>query len=210
MTESFISFDKDDCEVIEQCTSKELKQLMLLNRTKRKHLVDVLKQVLELLNATNKIVWQRQNEEMPRLKSKNLKNGCSSLGTPFFKLRNNKVSCWSNPDLERKRQNKELVLSKMIPPIKWTTKDKLLLKKFVAVFYSYTREKELNKKIKNLENMCKREKDADQIARYNLEIEELKKEVDNLQNSESDKYPELNSADSIDWYEISEQMNGEY
>lgn len=195
--------------MIENCTSKELKQLMLLNRTKRIHLVRVLKQILELLNTTNKIIWQRQQEDIPNLKWTVFKSGSSSLGVPFFKLRNNKVSCWSNLDVERKRHNKELMLHKMMPPIKWTAKDKLLLKKFVAVFYSYTREKELHEKIKHLENLCDTINDPENASVYSAQINEMKKEVQNLQKCESDVCPDLNCSDNIDWFEISEQLKGE-
>lgn len=208
VTESINFFDKSDIEIIEKCTNTELKQLMLLNRTKRKHLVNVLKQILELLNNTNKIIWQREQEDIPKLKWTVFKTGSSSLGAPFFKLRNNKVSCWSNSDVERKRHNKELMLYKMVPPIKWTTKDKLLLKKFVAVFYSYTREKELNEKIKNLENICNKIKDSEKISIYNTEIKKMRKEIQLVQNSETDIYPDLCSSDIIDWFEISEHLKG--
>lgn len=183
---------------------------MLLNRTKRRHLVHVLKQILQLLNATNKIIWQRQQEDNPNLKWTIFKSGSSSLGVPYFKLKNNKVSCWSNPDVERKRRNKELMLYKMIPPIKWTMKDKLLLKKLVAVFYSYTREKELQEKIKNLEDLCNTSSDPESKNIYSAQIKEVKKEIQRLQKSGSKAYPDLHSSDSIDWFEISEQLKGKH
>lgn len=196
--------------MIDKCTSKELKQLMLLNRTKRRHLVRVLKEIIELLNTTNKIIWQRQQEDNPNLKWTIFKSGSSSLGVPYFKLKNNKVSCWSNPDVERKRQNKELMLYKMIPPIKWTMKDKLLLKKLVAVFYSYTREKELQEKIKNLGDISNTSDDPESKNIYAVQIKKMKKEIQSLQKGGSNAYPNLDSSDSIDWFEISEQLKGKH
>lgn len=210
VTESLMSIEKDDLVIVDRCSSAELRQLMLLNRTKRQHLVDVLKQILELLNTTNRIIWQKQKDDNPKSKWIAFKSGSSSLGTPFFKLRNNKVSCWSNVDVERKRHNNELMLYRMMPPIKWTLKDKLLLKKFVAVFYSCAREKELLGKIKTLENICKAEEDPEKTRSYNNDIKKMKKEIHSLRNSKNESYPELNSNDNIDWYEISEQMKGNH
>lgn len=210
VTESLMILEKEDIEVIDKCTCLQLKKLMLLNRTKRKHLVNVLKQILELLNTANKIIWQNQKEESPKLKLLGFKTGSSSLGIPFFKLRHNKVSCWANVDVERKRQNNELMLCKMVPPIKWTTKDKLLLKKLVAVFYSCARERDLLDKIKKLEVTCKKVKDAEKQRNCNDDIKKMKIEIRQLRNSKSECYPELNSDVDIDWYEISEQMKGKF
>lgn len=207
VAELLVQFEKDDLEVISKCTSLELKRLMVFNRAKRKHLVDILRGILKLLNVTNKMIWQKQRDDVPTLNWTKFKSGSSSIGIPYFKLRNSKMSCWSNADVERKRQNNELMLHKMMAPIKWTMKDKLLLKKFVAVYHSHAQEKQLISKLKHLEDLCNSLSGAEKIRVQNEQIK-TKRELQQVRNSKKESYPELNSEDCIDWFEVSDQLNG--
>lgn len=187
--------NKDEIGTIERSSCIDLKRIMLLNRTKRLQLLNVLKQILELRNIIDKMLWNEKKKEEIALSG--FRSPSSTLGTPFFKLRNNKVSCWSNPDVERKRHNNELMLCRVIPSSKWTEKDKLLLKGFVSMYYKYSQERDVLCKIETLKN----------LPEYNTTISQLEKELCILRYSE-DAYPPIDCGDNIDWYEVSDQFKG--
>lgn len=202
INESLTSLQKDESAIIDNCTSPELQNLMLLNRSKHNHLIKLLKQIVDLINSVNKFMWEKRVTCFDKYKT-----GAWKLGNPYFKTKDF-FGCPLNSDVKRKKCNNELVRLK--PAVKWSDEDQSKLKISVGVNYLSFRKDEVRKRIQYLKANMKRKDAKDTVPNIAVEIENLETQLTQLNSCDENDYPPLNWEGDIDWMKISYELKGVY
>ncbi|XP_023015413.2 proximal sequence element A Pbp95 [Leptinotarsa decemlineata] len=195
------SLKPEEKGIIDSCSDPDLKKILLLNRQKNMHLIQLYKKIKDLLIECKQNIVEK-NEIFKQCKDAtrgtHFTAGAWRLGAPYFKDRQ-LYCCPSNKDTLRKRANNELTIYDVMPSPKWTRSECELLVDAVKLNYNINQQSEVNRKIIKVTSS----------GGSKEELEELNARLQELSENGNSEIPPLNSDENIDWEKVSEVFIGE-
>lgn len=201
-----LPLNKEEAELIRKCTDPEVKQLMILNRTKNKHLRDLYLKISKVLKECEKQIEEKVKvaEGLEMMRYKRVLVHSTRLGYPYFKDKKGR-SCPPNPDAVRKQKSCEVVSTYYKKASRWLPEDQKLLQTMVIAYYNRYRLKELKYQIGKVDvQKHNDDKSMEMAIELNQQLEQLGNNIDNPEP------PPMYCSKGIDWYDISTDIKGWY
>ncbi|XP_066155103.1 uncharacterized protein Pbp95 isoform X2 [Euwallacea fornicatus] len=184
--------------VIESCENEQLKQLLVLNRSKNMQLMQMYKRVKDLLiECLSDITKQEEYCRAMANCNKKYHPKVWRLGSPYFKTADN-FPCPPNADTLCKVKKGEVLFYDMNLSNKWVHRDVIRLIKGVAFHYKMVLTTDINKQINSI--MAKDEESITEEDK--AKIEALETKLKHL----GETYPALGNESVIDWERISKNL----
>ncbi|KAK9876835.1 hypothetical protein WA026_015071 [Henosepilachna vigintioctopunctata] len=194
-----------DAKIIESCGHAELKNLLLLNRSKNFMLMQLLKKVRDLLITCRSDI-SSLNKTTEKINGDHQNMVLSRLAAPYFKTKKNMFSSEPNADILTKRQNGELSIYQNVMGLKWSRNECDNLISGVKMTYNHNKQKTLLRRISSLRFKLDREKeDSVEALKIIQEIDRLEEELRDVNEFQKGEVPPLGQDDFIDWEHISSE-----
>ncbi|KAH1008922.1 snRNA-activating protein complex subunit 4 [Dendroctonus ponderosae] len=201
---------EEEKQTINCCTDPELKELLVLNRTKNIQLMQLYRTVKDLLGHCHSDISDLRDAHLLKSSNKTPNPKIWRLGMPYFKTADH-FPCPRNADAIRKDQEKEILVYELRMSYKWTQSEMNRLLNGVAFQYKVNRETELLSQIQALRDVLKKTSKKQEVEATTLKIQELKEKHQAISSSKITAYPARGCEKYVDWRRISDKfLRGKY